>query len=248
MLKCQQVSTATTSLVEEMPAVNRLALDIQKPIILTFDAFGTLFTPRKPIERLYSETARRHGLTGFTEEDIGRRFREGGPTRPHLAHGQVTDERVITNSDDRVRDILSSLGIDTTRAGYNWRKSDAQSNNVNTDSGIDFLTMSYDTGTEKPSCGIFQAAAELSGMEKLEGVQCIHVGDELVADYHGALKAGWQGVLIKRDEERVRLNDLRVGREEAMTRAGETIAPGMDIPCIRSLWELKELFGLSRIS
>ena len=61
-----------------MSAVKRLIIDADKPILLTFDAFGTLFTPRKPVESLYTETARKHGLSGFTDQDIGTRFREGG--------------------------------------------------------------------------------------------------------------------------------------------------------------------------
>ena len=43
--------------------------------MLTLDAFGTLITPREPIAKQYAEAARRHGLAGFSEEDIAKDFR-----------------------------------------------------------------------------------------------------------------------------------------------------------------------------
>ena len=60
-----------------MSASARLVLDLGKPILLTFDAFGTLFKPQGKIATLYARSARKHGLTGFTDEEVGRRFRQG---------------------------------------------------------------------------------------------------------------------------------------------------------------------------
>ena len=48
----------------------------QRRVVLTFDAFGTLFTPREPIGQSYAETARRHGLSGFTNDQIASTFRD----------------------------------------------------------------------------------------------------------------------------------------------------------------------------
>lgn len=48
-----------------------------RPCLLTFDAFGTLFHPRKPIGLQYAEVARKHGLSGFTNEEVGASFRKG---------------------------------------------------------------------------------------------------------------------------------------------------------------------------
>lgn len=45
--------------------------------MLTFDAFGTLFYPRQTIGRLYAESARTHGLSGFTDQDVDASFRKG---------------------------------------------------------------------------------------------------------------------------------------------------------------------------
>lgn len=48
-----------------------------RPCVLTFDAFGTLFYPRQPIGQQYAETARMHGLSGFTDHDVEASFRKG---------------------------------------------------------------------------------------------------------------------------------------------------------------------------
>lgn len=44
-------------------------------IILTFDAFGTLFTPRESIAKSYANAARDFGLSGFTDDQIASSFR-----------------------------------------------------------------------------------------------------------------------------------------------------------------------------
>ena len=39
-------------------------------LLLCFDAFGTLFRPKRPIAQLYSEVARQHGIAGFSDGDL----------------------------------------------------------------------------------------------------------------------------------------------------------------------------------
>ena len=46
-------------------------------LLLCFDAFGTLFKPRAPIEQQYGEVARSLGMVGVRDEDVKGRFREG---------------------------------------------------------------------------------------------------------------------------------------------------------------------------
>ena len=46
-------------------------------LLLTLDAFGTLFIPREPIAKQYGDVARRYGLTGFSNEDVNSSFRKG---------------------------------------------------------------------------------------------------------------------------------------------------------------------------
>lgn len=48
-----------------------------RPLVLTFDAFGTLFHPCRPIGQQYAEAARMHGLSGFTDKDIEASFPKG---------------------------------------------------------------------------------------------------------------------------------------------------------------------------
>lgn len=57
----------------------------KRAIVLTLDAFGTLFTPREPIAQQYGYVARRHGLSGFTDEQVGTTFRAGNPKHLRLA-------------------------------------------------------------------------------------------------------------------------------------------------------------------
>lgn len=46
--------------------------------LLTFDAFGTLFTPKESIGKQYLELARRHGLNTLDcEIKISNSFRDG---------------------------------------------------------------------------------------------------------------------------------------------------------------------------
>jgi hypothetical protein len=45
-------------------------------LVLTFDAFGTLFTPRESIGKSYANVARSYGLLGFTDDQIANNFRD----------------------------------------------------------------------------------------------------------------------------------------------------------------------------
>lgn len=49
----------------------------KKNLFICFDAFGTLFTPRKPVAQQYSEVARSFGLAGFSDDDIAKSFKDG---------------------------------------------------------------------------------------------------------------------------------------------------------------------------
>jgi hypothetical protein len=48
----------------------------KKNLLICFDAFGTLFTPRKPVAQQYSEVARSFGLGGFSDDDIANSFKK----------------------------------------------------------------------------------------------------------------------------------------------------------------------------
>jgi ribonucleotide monophosphatase NagD (HAD superfamily) len=118
---------------------------------------------------------------------------------------------VITNSDDRVPTILSSLGMNVSPLRYGSPDislaADARSRNH-----IDFNCMSYDVGIEKPDRLIFDAAESMASeiLHAGNGLEDEHtaatkttppllkifVGDEFEKDVLGALGAGWHAVQL----------------------------------------------------
>ncbi|KAL7276626.1 hypothetical protein RUND412_000362 [Rhizina undulata] len=239
-------------------------------LVLTFDAFGTLFKPKSPIATQYAEVARDLGLRDIKEEDVKISFKKAfleaskkypnygktvgmrpdewwtniikstftpltaapiPPTLPKLllhrfssSEGYVlckdakpvlsklrqlqqtnsnngpfshTILGVVTNSDHRVSLILESLGI-PIRSQASSREGGAL---PELGQSLDFVTFSYDVGFEKPEKEIFEAARQTALMMVPETERdrkwiFVHVGDDLEKDYHGAKKAGWEGILI----------------------------------------------------
>jgi len=49
----------------------------RRNLLLAFDAFDTLFTPCRPIAVQYGEIGRRHGIRGFSDEELSKSFRAG---------------------------------------------------------------------------------------------------------------------------------------------------------------------------
>ena len=117
---------------------------------------------------------------------------------------------VVTNSDDRVPDVLSSLGLHVGSIRYG---SDPALPRLNAKENydIEFSVMSFDVGHEKPDPQIFKAAEEMLKTEKLDlpseidtdpsAWQKIYVGDEYSKDVVGSLNAGWNAVLIAPHEQ-----------------------------------------------
>lgn len=119
---------------------------------------------------------------------------------------------VITNSDDRVPDVLSSLGlrVNGLRYGTSLEKISEKSGRKQTEAqDIDFCIMSYDVGVEKPHSEIFNAAVStLDSLLSAEGNSferndwdLLYVGDEVAKDAKGAVQAGWNAVLLDRGSE-----------------------------------------------
>ena len=106
---------------------------------------------------------------------------------------------VVTNSDDRVPDVLSSLGLKVSPLRYG-----APCEAVNGGQyDIDFHCLSYDVGAEKPDKRMFDAAEEMlrrvAPDEDAQSWHKVHVGDEHAKDVVGALGAGWDAVLLDID-------------------------------------------------
>lgn len=106
---------------------------------------------------------------------------------------------VITNSDPRVTSVLNSLRVGV-RSHVSITPKDRETNEDK--ALLDFVTLSYDVGCEKPDIGIFNAA-RMAGHQSAGGSgagtwRYVHVGDDLVKDYQGAESAGWNGILVSR--------------------------------------------------
>ena len=127
---------------------------------------------------------------------------------------------IITNSDDRVIPILSSLHTSVTARRYSpdakafvpaWSRDN---------SDVQFVTLSYDVGFEKPDRRIFDVAKELVSVDK--GIECdyVHVGDDVENDARGAEAAGWNGVVLDRDNQH---RDKGLPRVSSLLEVGDML-------------------------
>ncbi|KAK0638594.1 hypothetical protein B0T16DRAFT_311687, partial [Cercophora newfieldiana] len=256
----------------------------RRNLLLCFDAFGTLFSPRPGVPEQYVNVARECGFRGpltvpavtesfkkafadqqrlypnygrasgmgaekwwtnvikftflpFNKKDelppelaprLLRRFGSGEgyriadpnipelitqlKDRPRHLEGHTNRHRfdrvvvgVITNSDDRVPGILSSLGFAVSPLRFGSPPVDVPASPEQYQ--IDFHCMSYDVGVSKPSEGIFKAAELMAGEvlsasteveSPLHDEQAswtkIYVGDEFSNDVVGSMRAGWNSV------------------------------------------------------
>jgi putative hydrolase of the HAD superfamily len=82
---------------------------------------------------------------------------------------------VISNWDERLRPLLSELGIDEL---------------------LDSITVSCEAGVEKPHPEIFRAALRAANVTSHEA---LHVGDNLEEDVRGAEAVGMQALLLDRE-------------------------------------------------
>ncbi|KAI1024618.1 hypothetical protein LB503_007231 [Fusarium chuoi] len=128
---------------------------------------------------------------------------------------------VITNSDDRIPSILSSLGLAVSPLRYGTESDLTKTNNKTYD--IDFHCMSYDVGVEKPDKRIFSAAEHMlaqvisarSGNTMSESEteagrwQKVYVGDDYSKDVLGSANAGWNPVLLDPRNECDNIADLK---------------------------------------
>ncbi|KAK0777128.1 hypothetical protein LTR91_022988 [Friedmanniomyces endolithicus] len=244
----------------------------KRNLLICFDAFGTLFKPKRPIAQQYGEVARGLGLSGFTDEQVSKSFKAAfkhetkenpnfgksnglnsttwwtniiqntfnplvGPSptltqhlapallyrfsseeaynllpdvlpllqdlRTHPPHGiDRIAVGVITNSDDRVPSVLTSLGLRISPLTYGSGGVKAKTG-MGEGNDVDFTVMSYDVGFEKPDRRMFGAAEEMLaslpvavGTEPGSWVK-VFVGDEFEKDVVGAQEAGWLGVLLR---------------------------------------------------
>lgn len=71
-------------------------MSIKRRLVLTFDAFGTLFYPKDTIGKQYAQVAGQHGISGFTSDQLDITFRHGKVAVPSSAYVE-NDEVDISN-------------------------------------------------------------------------------------------------------------------------------------------------------
>lgn len=123
---------------------------------------------------------------------------------------------VLTNSDDRVSSILSSFSLSVGAWRYGTDLTRQQRSN-GSQIDFDFVALSYDVGVSKPDPQIFNATRDMVQMSMGQDLRCIHVGDEPEKDYHAALNAGWESVLLDRGEAHT---DRGISRISNLTELG----------------------------
>jgi FMN phosphatase YigB (HAD superfamily) len=116
--------------------------------------------------------------------------------------GSRTIVGVISNSDPRVRSILTSLGLYLAPENLDPITSSKPTSKGAHD--IDFVVLSYNVGFEKPAAEVFQAAEAMTSSllppnERKDPISKLYIGDELEKDGVGALKADWESILVDRD-------------------------------------------------
>lgn len=105
---------------------------------------------------------------------------------------------VISNSDDRVPTILTSLGLSVSTQRFVAPGPQRQTGPTEF-SDIDFVIHSYDIGAEKPDRRVFDAAktvADLVSRRSTVDTCYVHIGDDFEKDYLAAEKAGWKPLLL----------------------------------------------------
>ncbi|PMB65905.1 putative uncharacterized hydrolase C7D4.05 [Beauveria bassiana] len=148
---------------------------------------------------------------------------------------------VLTNSDDRVPNILSSFGLNVSPLRYG--ADEHASPRPRDDYDVDFHCMSYDVGFEKPDARIFAAAdsmldrivtAREGGSAQGQDWYRIYVGDEHAKDVLGAANAGWHPILLDSDSQASDVPKLEDCPDQSIADVFQ-LHPVVRVPSIRAL-------------
>ncbi|KAJ3883575.1 HAD-like domain-containing protein [Lentinula edodes] len=115
----------------------------------------------------------------FSSKEGYMEFEDTLPTL-HALHKRQIYTAVISNSDSRSRSVLTDLELPDYMIP---------------------IVLSEEEGIEKPAKEIFLRTLERVNSIRGEHIrpgQCVHVGDELDADYYGAVGAGMRALLLRR--------------------------------------------------
>ncbi|PGG95646.1 hypothetical protein AJ79_09937 [Helicocarpus griseus UAMH5409] len=171
--------------------------------------------PDELVEGLIKRFESREGYALYpdVQEFFGRmrRWREGERKALKKPFERVI-VGVVSNSDDRIANILSSLGvrIGALRGTTGTPATDETRSGAAVRADIDFIVTSYEAGEEKPHRIIFDFAKERARecLDKDDRLSMkdddwfyLHVGDHYGKDYEGAIGAGWDSFLLPREGE-----------------------------------------------
>ncbi|KAF8161176.1 HAD-like domain-containing protein [Crassisporium funariophilum] len=124
-------------------------------------------------------------MAQFSSRKGYKAFDDAIPTMQRLHDQLGIRTAVVSNGDTRIRSVLKDLDFPDC---------------------LKPIVLSEEEGIEKPSREIFLRALELVNQEggtsqqpviRLEN--CLHIGDELSCDYHGAKAAGFKALLLRRE-------------------------------------------------
>lgn len=195
---------------------------------VTFDVGGTLITPRPSVGDVYSDVAARHGYPGLSARDLELRFREAWRRTETFQHGRDDWARLVDRVfrglvpeppsrtffgalyeefarpdvwmvyDDVVStlDWLAGMGM-SLGVISNWdERLRPLLHELRLDRYFDAIVISCELGFAKPSPVIFEEALRQLGCPA-SGV--LHVGDQLMDDFSGAISAGFTSLHLRRD-------------------------------------------------
>ena len=196
------------------------------PRAVTLDVGGTLIRPHPSVGAVYAEVAKTFGIQ-VDAQKLDQQFRVAWKNRGDFGYALKDWERVVEQSFEpqispplpdgmfakiyetfaRARswkiydDVLPALkqlkesGIRLS-AISNWdERLEPLLEELDLRKWFETVVTSHACGARKPSPAIFQAAAE---QMKLAPREILHVGDEQIEDYQGAMAAGFRAVLLQR--------------------------------------------------
>jgi len=121
-------------------------------------------------------------MAQFSSKEGYKAFDDAIPTIRDLRDRQGIRTAVISNGDNRIRKVLQDLNFPDS---------------------LQPVVLSEEEGIEKPAKQMFMNALKLiNGDLKTESIirpeECLHIGDELICDYNGAVAAGLNALLLRR--------------------------------------------------
>lgn len=76
----------------------KIKLDLTKPILLSLDAFGTIYHPKQTIVKTYIKYAKKYGLRNLDQKVVSEKFTEGDLSRLASVNSRLLTQVMATSS------------------------------------------------------------------------------------------------------------------------------------------------------